>query len=153
MYPLFDYFLRTKVHRRRKGNLNLLQRILFQKGLKKVLHMGDTELIDMEQILAPIPKRTKTNRKGPTNIFLLHVVCVTYHMSLVICHIKCFACHLSLMPSATATDPPPANSPTMHSRLVWKYPKKAQNISKCRKSLKQWQLNFSKCNWMAYTKK
>ena len=29
-------------------------------------------------------------------------------------------CHLSLMPKATATDPPPANSPTMHSRMVGK---------------------------------
>ena len=28
-------------------------------------------------------------------------------------------CHLSSTPTTTATDPPPANSPTMQSRLVW----------------------------------
>ena len=33
---------------------------------------------------------------------------------------KYLTCHLSLTITATATDPPPANSPTMHSRLVCK---------------------------------
>ena len=44
-------------------------------------------------------------------------------------HFICFSCHQSLMPTATATatttaaDPPSANSPTKHSRLVRKNPK------------------------------
>ena len=29
-------------------------------------------------------------------------------------------CQVSTLTTATATDPPPANSPTMHSRLVHK---------------------------------
>ena len=32
-------------------------------------------------------------------------------------------CHLSLRPTDIATDPPPANSSTMHSKLVYKDPK------------------------------
>ncbi len=35
-------------------------------------------------------------------------------MSHVTCHMSHVTCHLSPMPTATATDPPPANSPTMH---------------------------------------
>ena len=38
---------------------------------------------------------------------------VTYHGL----HVTCLTYHLALMPTATATDPPPANSPTMHGRL------------------------------------
>ena len=34
------------------------------------------------------------------------------------CHMSRITCHLPLMPTATATDPAPAHSPTMHSRLV-----------------------------------
>ena len=30
---------------------------------------------------------------------------------------------MSLTPTATAKDPPPANSPTIHSRMVYKDPK------------------------------
>ena len=52
------------------------------------------------------------------------------HMSLVTCHVWGVTCHVShvtghmspvtfpLSPTATATDPPLANSPTMQSRLV-----------------------------------
>ena len=47
---------------------------------------------------------------------------VTCHMSHVKCHVSRVACHLSLTPTATATDPPPANSPIMYSRLVRKEP-------------------------------
>ena len=45
-------------------------------------------------------------------------------------------CHLSLKPTATATDPPPNNYPTMHiiSRLIYKEPKILKN--KHKKSLK-----------------
>ena len=47
--------------------------------------------------------------------------CVTCHMSCVTCHMSCVTCRvshdLSLMPTATATDPP-GNSLVMPSGLV-----------------------------------
>ena len=53
-----------------------------------------------------------------------HVSCVTCHVSCVTCHMSHIPCHLSpftiLTPTATTTDPPPANSPAMHNRLVHK---------------------------------
>ena len=42
------------------------------------------------------------------------------YWSCVVCHMSPVSCHLSLTPTVTATDPPPANSPTMHSSLVCK---------------------------------
>ena len=50
---------------------------------------------------------------------------VTCHVSCVACHMSSVTCHLSLTlkPTATAIDSPPANSPSMQSRLVCKYPK------------------------------
>ena len=61
-----------------------------------------------------------TCRLAPVTCQVLHV---TWHMPPV-------ACHLSIMPPATATDP--ANSPTMHRRLVCKDPK-IQKISEQKK--------------------
>ena len=55
------------------------------------------------------------------------------HMSLVTCHLSPLTCHRSLTATATATDPPPSISPTMHSRLVHKDPKKPKH----KKSLKR----------------
>ena len=48
------------------------------------------------------------------------------YVSHVGCHLSPINCHLSLTPSATVTDPPPTNSPTMHSRLVCKDQKKTK---------------------------
>ena len=53
------------------------------------------------------------------------------------CHVSHVTYHTSLTPIATATDPPPANSPTMHSRLVGQDPKKLK-IFQTQKLLK-WQ--------------
>ena len=39
-------------------------------------------------------------------------------MACVPCKVSHIPCHLAPTPTATATDPPPNNSPTMHSRLV-----------------------------------
>ena len=39
-------------------------------------------------------------------------------MSGVRCHLSPVTFHMSLNPTTTATDPPPANSPTMHSRML-----------------------------------
>ena len=54
-------------------------------------------------------------------------------MSFVICHMLCitccvspFTCHMPLTLKATVADPPPANSPTMNTRLILKDPKKFQ---------------------------
>ena len=49
---------------------------------------------------------------------MCHVSSVTCHMSYVICQMSHFTCHMSLTPTATAMDPPLANSPTMHCRIV-----------------------------------
>ena len=43
-----------------------------------------------------------------------------YKVTHVVCRRSPVTCHLSLMPKATATDPPPANSPAMHRRMVGK---------------------------------
>ena len=43
-------------------------------------------------------------------------------MSGVRFQVSCVTCHMSLTQTATATDPPPANSPTMHIRMVRKDP-------------------------------
>ena len=61
----------------------------------------------------------KTNRQKQIEggwTILLHMSCVT-------CHMSCVLCHLSLTPTSIATDSPLANSPTMHSRLVFQDPK------------------------------
>ena len=58
-------------------------------------------------------------------------------MSCVTCRVSQVTCHLSLTPTATATDPPPANSPIMHNRLVCKEPKLYKNL-KYKKIFKTW---------------
>ena len=44
------------------------------------------------------------------------------------CHVLHVTSNLSLMPTATATDKPPANSPILLSRLVCKDPKTEENF-------------------------
>ena len=78
-----------------------------------------------------------------------HLSCVTRYLSPVICHpspvtfqLSAVICHLSPTATATATDPPPANSPTMNSRLVCqklkpKNPTCLQNQKYCVKLPKQ----------------
>ena len=39
----------------------------------------------------------------------------------VMCNVLHVTCHMSLTPTARATDPPPAKSPTMHSRMQSTY--------------------------------
>ena len=50
-------------------------------------------------------------------------------------------CHMSLTPTATAIHPPPANSPTMHSRLFQKDPT-TRKSSKQEKSSKLQEPNY-----------
>ena len=45
-------------------------------------------------------------------------------VSYVTCHVPHVMCHLSLTPTASATNPLPANSPTLNSMLVLKVLKK-----------------------------
>ena len=59
------------------------------------------------------------------------VLVVTYHMSPVTCPLSNVACYLSIMP--TATDPPPANSPTMDSKKAGLQQKKRENKKLSRK--------------------
>ena len=86
---------------------------------------------------------TNTKQKGKVIFYKQNVMC-NMHGSVVMClvsGVRCrmwrINCHLSIMPTVTATDPPPANSPIMHSRLVPKDPKKNQRkkgrrkISRC----------------------
>ena len=61
------------------------------------------------------------------------------HVSRVTCHMLHVTCHLSLTQTATAIDPPPAFSPTVHNRLRWKDPKtqkyfKTQKIAERKKA-------------------
>ena len=52
------------------------------------------------------------------------------HVSCVTCCVSPVTCHMSLMPTATFTDPPPANFPNIHIRLVSKDPKKSKSKRK-----------------------
>ena len=47
--------------------------------------------------------------------YVSHVTCKVLH---VMCPVSPFTCHLSLTPTATATHPPAANSPIIHSTLA-----------------------------------
>ena len=43
---------------------------------------------------------------------------VRCHVSGIRCHVSGVTCNMSLTPTAIAADPPPTNSPTMHSRML-----------------------------------
>ena len=80
------------------------------------------------QIVALIPKQTTTKKTIKNNV--LCVMCHMPHVRFQVSHITYLvshvACHLSLSPTATARDPPSANSPLKHSRLVCKDQKKTK---------------------------
>ena len=57
----------------------------------------------------------------------IYIMC---QVSNVMCYVSDVNCHMSLTPTATATNPPPANSPIMHSRLVRKDPKIGTNFKR-----------------------
>ena len=44
--------------------------------------------------------------------------CIRCEVSGARCQVSHVKCHMSLTPTATATDPPPANSPTRHIRML-----------------------------------
>ena len=92
-------------------------------------------------ILAQIQKGKVTDNKVPNTIMYLCQV------SYVMCPMRVspVTCHLSLMLPTKATDPPPANSPIIHSRLV---PKiwGTKNIQNRKKSQKQ-QKHLEVCNY------
>ena len=76
-------------------------------------------------IVAPIPKQTERNRKERRRKKKKkpNVSGVTFHFSSVTFRVSPVTCNLSLTPTATATNRPPASSPTKQSRLVCKYQK------------------------------
>ena len=89
----------------------------------KIPNTGDTESLNR------CGQQYHCFARGSKTFFLLRVKNIylrrrktrkKIYLSYVSCHLFC---HPSLMPTAKATDPPPANSPTMHSRLVRKDPK------------------------------
>ena len=75
---------------------------------------------------------TNTDRKGRRKR-RRKMSCVRCHVSGVTRHVSPLTCHLWITPTATATDPPNANSPIMHSRLVCKEPK-TKKIQKRKKN-------------------
>ena len=104
------------------------------------------------RIVAPIPKRTETSKKEKEKTRItFQVPGVMCHMSRVLCHISHVACrvsrvtwHLSLTPTATARDPPFANSPTMHRRLVRNDPKTQRKQIRGQKVIKTAELKKSR---------
>ena len=70
---------------------------------------------------------TNTEKKSPLLTLQKNVRCqesgVTCHVSYITCHLSHVTCYMFLTPTATATDPFPANSPTLHSITVCKDPK------------------------------
>ena len=82
-----------------EDNVKLNYTVVLKSKIKKS-SLGETLNLSRVQIIAP---------KIP--IFFLFFQCIMCHLSCVMCHMSHSTCHLSLMPTGTATDPPPANSP------------------------------------------
>ena len=97
--PLFivDWF---KIHKKPYGRHWISQRVRIVTPIQKKTGQKQTDR-----------KKSKKRRKR---------LCVTCHVLGVRCHVSCFTYHLLMTPTASATDPPAAISPTMHSRLVSK---------------------------------
>ena len=66
---------------------------------------------------------------------------INCHMSHITCHMSFITCHLSPMPVATATDPSPANSTTMHWKRTNKK-SKTQFVLPLRENISSWLCNF-----------
>ena len=75
------------------------------------------------RIISTNTKMDKERQKRQQQNITCHVSHASCHVSCAMCHISCVACHLSLTATATATNPPPANSPIIHNRLVYKIQK------------------------------
>ena len=63
-------------------------------------------------------KKKKKKKKKNVSCQVSHVI---YHMPHVTCQMSHVTRHMSLMPTATATDPPSDKSPTMHSRMTLRF--------------------------------
>ena len=59
---------------------------------------------------------------------MCHVSGVKCHVSCATCRVSYVTCHLSLTPTAKATDPPPAISPTMHSKFAKTEPQSRKHV-------------------------
>ena len=60
---------------------------------------------------------------------MCHISSVMCYVSPITCRVSPVTCHLSLTPTATAPDPPPAHSPTMLSKLCCKDPKNPKKLN------------------------
>ena len=78
------------------------------------------ELLNVSMCADSNTNRKKILQSFPTEDknFICHLSSVAYHVPHGMSQVSPIKCHLSLMPTATATDPPPPKSPTMHSMLV-----------------------------------
>ena len=97
--------------------------------------LSEAFALEYERIMDLPLRQEPTKFKAQPLTFIACVRCVRIvapiektlkkrHMSCVMCHLPPVTCHMPLTPTATAPDPPPSNSPTMHSRMVHKHPKK-----------------------------
>ena len=127
---------RTRIKTSRPSSLSLLTNYVMTLGFAKKQtmsprksHIWDTKKSCVRQTQNPSMRadsgtNTKTNRngqkRGKNDMKKFHVSHVTCLVSCVICCVSRVTCHLSLTPTATATDPPPASYPIMHSRLFHK---------------------------------
>ena len=103
--------------------------------IKKILQAGDTKSLEVcgkQHQYQNGQEQTEGKRKENVMCHMshvrCHVSCVMCHMSGVTFHLSPITCHLSQTVTATATDPPPAYTPIMHSRLVCKDPQNLKNV-------------------------
>ena len=86
-----------------------------------------------------IPKKGKRNKLPKSKFHVIGVMCQVPGVKLCMWRVTC---HLSPVTNAKShsLDPPPANSPTMHSSLVCKYPrtKKIQIATKKSNKSAKW---------------
>ena len=61
---------------------------------------------------------------------MCHLSSVMCHLSPVMCRVSPVICHMLITSTAIAMDHPPANSPTIHSRVVNRDKKATNKINK-----------------------
>ena len=73
-----------------------------RKGNNKIPHKGISQPVRKVPLIQD--NRNSNSNYAQKKIFM--------------CQLSPVTCHISPTPTVTATDPPPANSPTLHSRMV-----------------------------------
>ena len=103
---------------------------MFQKQYRIISEHIEVKKFKFNRQLQKVKNISQQQRRRKNIYIWCHLSGVAFQVSRVTCHVSCVAshmshgtCHMSLTPTATAMDPPPANSPTMHSRMVCEDPK------------------------------